>query len=69
MLTVQPQHYDGFLFRVDYPVFRDASLSVVGSLYHRVTLAVVGADDFYYQISTEPEGILIAGIVDIEEQN
>ena len=63
----QFQHCDGFFFGVDDPILRDTRLSVFGPFDTRVALHVVGADDFYYQVSTKPEGILIARIMDIKE--
>jgi len=65
----QLQHRDGFLCGVDDPILGDACLSVFGSFDVGVAFHVVGTDDFYYQISAKPEGVLIAGIVNIEEQD
>jgi hypothetical protein len=41
---------------------------VVSALDHGIAFHIVGADDFHDQIGTEPEGILIARVVDIEKQ-
>lgn len=62
------QHRDRFIFRVDDPILRDARFRIVSKLYHRIALYIVEADDLYYQISAESEGILIAWVIDIEAQ-
>src|SRR6266536_1311333 len=50
------------------PVLRNTRGGVVSALDHCIAFHIVGADDLHDQIGTEPEGILIARVVDLEEQ-
>ena len=50
------------------PVLRNTRGGVVSALDHCIAFYIIGADGLRDQIGTEPEGILIARVVDIEEQ-
>jgi len=50
------------------PVLRNTRGGVVSALDHCIAFYIIGADGLRDQIGTELEGILIARVVDIEEQ-
>ena len=57
-LLVQHQNLNGFVRRIDNPVFGDASRRVVLAFRDHVALRLVGADDFQDEVGAGPESVL-----------
>src|SRR5262249_1541559 len=69
VLTIQSEHRDCLIERVNNPVFWDTRFGVVDALELHVTFRVIWADDFENSIGTEPAGLLIARVVWVEHQH
>ena len=63
--TVEHQHRDGRVERVDDPVFGDARFGVVKGFFLSITRWPVGADNLNDKICAEPILVLIARVVGV----
>ena len=64
-ITVEHQHRDGRVERVDDPVFGEARFGVVKGFFLSITRRSVGADNLDDEICAEPILVLIARVVGV----
>ena len=68
-VTLQPEHSDRLLLRVDNPILGNPCLSIVGALDLRITIGVIWANDFDNEIGAKPVAILSARIVRVAQSS